>query len=76
MTLDPEGTRDAIQKLPETLPVGELGSMGSLDDSVKASEYPGHWLSPAERRNLKAAHTTLEEYGPGYVEPGTIVKEL
>jgi hypothetical protein len=76
MSVDRAAMRDFVNRLPESLPVTEIGSMGSLDDPAKASDYPGHWLNPSERRNLKAAHASLEEYGPGYIEPGTIVKEL
>jgi hypothetical protein len=55
MQADREGTREFIEQLPEGLPVTEMGSLGSLDDALKASDYPEQWLTPQERRRVKAA---------------------
>lgn len=75
MTADREGTREFIEHLPEGLPVTEMGNLGSLDDALKASDYPEQWLTPGERRRVKVAAAAYKEGNIGDVEPGTIVRE-
>lgn len=75
MTADRDGTREFIEKLPEGLPVTEMGNLGSLDDALKASDYPEAWLTPAERRRVKVAAAAYKEGNIGDVEPGSIIRE-
>jgi hypothetical protein len=75
MQADREGTREFIEQLPEGLPVTEMGSLGSLDDALKASDYPEQWLTPQERRRVKAAASAYKDGNIGDVEPGSIIRE-
>lgn len=75
MKADRDGTREFIDGLPESLPMHEYGSLGELDDALKASDYPEQWLSPTERRRVKAAQAAYAEGRVGDVEPGAIVRE-
>lgn len=75
MTADREGTREFIEALPEGLPVTEMGNLGSLDDALKASDYPEQWLTPAERRRVKVAAAAYKDGNIGDVEPGSIIRE-
>lgn len=75
MTADRDGTREFIEKLPEGLPVTEMGNLGSLEDTLKASDYPTSWLTPAERRRVNKAQESYKEGNIGDVEPGSIIRE-
>jgi hypothetical protein len=75
MKADREGTRKFIEDLPEGLPVTEMGNLGTLEDALKASDYPETWLNPAERRRIKAAQAAYAEGSIADVEPGAIIRE-
>jgi hypothetical protein len=75
MQADREGTREFIDKLPEGLPVTEMGNLGSLEDALKASDYPDGWLTAGERRRIKKAQAAYSDGVVGDVEPGEIIRE-
>lgn len=75
MKADRDGTREFVDKLPESLPTEHLGTLGDLEDTLKASDYPEQWLAPAERRRVEAAKAAYSEGRVGDVEPGTIIRE-
>lgn len=75
MNADRDGTREFITNLPEGLPVTEMGTLGSLEDALKASDYPEVWLTPGERRRVKAASKAYADGLVGDVEPGSIIRE-
>jgi hypothetical protein len=75
MQADRDGTRKFIEDLPEGLPVTEMGNLGSLDDALKASDYPEGWLTAGERRRIKKAQAAYADGVVGDVEPGEIIRE-
>lgn len=75
MQADREGTRHFIEQLPEGLPVTEMGTLGTLDDALKASDYPEQWLTAGERRRIKKASAAYSDGVVGDVEPGEIIRE-
>lgn len=75
MKADREGTVAFIDDLPEALPIHEYGSMGDMDEVMKASEYPEIWLAPGERRRISLARAAYSEGRIGDVEPGSIIRE-
>lgn len=75
MKADRPGTREFIDGLAQSLPVQEVGSLGDLDDALKASDYEESWLSPGERRRIETARAAYADGRVGDVEPGTIIRE-
>lgn len=75
MKADRDGTRTFIDGLAASLPMNEVGSLGELDDTLKASDYEESWLSPGERHRIENARKAVSEGRYGDVEPGSIVRE-